>query len=78
MQTYRAEITCRVPVGLGFSCDNEDTQSFSYAGAPLTREHAEEVINEEAPACWKCRESSWRVDSLTPITYRASAEVTRT
>lgn len=79
MQTYRANFTCRVPVGLGFPCGNEDTQCFSYAGDPLTLEHVEEVVNEQdITDCWQCGGGNWKVTGLTPIAYRASAEIMRT
>ena len=45
MQLYRAELRCAEPVGLGFACDEPDTQVFTHAGEPLTREHTEKVLN---------------------------------
>lgn len=77
MQLYRAELRCSEPVGLGFSCDEPDTQAFTHAGEPLTVEHTTKVINEQGVNCWKCFRKNWRIKSLIPISYRSKTAVTR-
>lgn len=78
MQLYRAELRCAEPVGLGFSCDEPDTQVFTHAGEPLTREHTEKVTNESGILkCWKCLRKNWRIKALIPISYRSKSEATR-
>lgn len=78
MQLYRAELRCAEPVGLGFACDEPDTQVFTHAGEPLTREHTEKVLNENGIVkCWKCLKKNWRIKLLTPVSYRSKTSVTR-
>ncbi len=77
MQLYRAEIICSEPVGLGFSCDEPDTQVFSYNGEPLTKSRVQNTINKQGIFCWKCHKRNWRLKDLIPITYRSKAQATR-
>ncbi len=78
MQLYRTELRCGEPVGLGFVCDEPDTQVFTHMGEPLTRSHTEKVINEFGVKCWKCFKRNWRIKDLIPISYRSKSEATRT
>ena len=78
MQLYHAELRCAEPVGLGFSCDEPDTQVFTHAGEPLTRSHAEKVLNENGIVkCWRCFRKNWRIKALIPVVYRSKASATR-
>lgn len=78
MQLYRAELRCKEPVGLGFSCDEPDTQVFTYAGEPLTISRIEKTINEVGVKCWKCFSRAWRIKEVVPISYRSKMSITRT
>jgi hypothetical protein len=78
MQLYRAELRCSEPVGLGFSCDEVDTQVFTHMGEPLTIEHTQRVINEQGVKCWKCLRKNWRIKDLIPISYKSKYPATRT
>jgi len=77
MQLYRAELRCAEPVGLGFSCDEPETQVFTHAGEPITHEYLTTVINEQSVNCWKCFKKNWRIKDLIPIKYRGKAAVMR-
>lgn len=81
MQTYTAELECYSPVANGFHCGTEDSTTFSYAGGIVNiADAAVKVLNDTSKVtkrCWKCFSQNWKIKRFTPISYRASAEVTR-
>lgn len=78
MQTWLSKIMCKEPVANGFSCDNVDEISFSYAGEVLTWGKISTMLNNVLKKkCWKCKRSNWRVKTLFPLSYSSKSTAKR-
>lgn len=80
MQTYTADLECRSSVANGFHCSTSDVITFSHLGGVMSADRAAKVLNDAklvAKKCWKCFSQNWSIKRLTPISYRASAEIIR-
>lgn len=80
MHTYTVDLICQEPAAPGFSCETDDSHSFSYAGEPLTNNKVAEMMNDSqyfVKRCWKCFAQNWRVKRITHTASQPDAGVSR-